>query len=90
MTSRSSRRTVVFAHPFSLRGPGDLRAGAYIVETDEESVDELSFLAFRRVATLLEVSRDGTTQVFAIDPVELDAALIRDVGATVLPSAEAI
>jgi len=66
------------------RGPYDLfpdRLGT--VDTDEELIDGLSFLAYRRVATLLHLpstsSRAGTSEIIAIDPSELEAALKRDI-----------
>ncbi len=86
MSSRSLRRTISFSHPFSLRGlVGKQPPGDYLVETDEESIEGISFLAFRRVATNLEISRDGTTQIFPVDPTELEVALMRDSGGTVPP-----
>lgn len=85
MTTRTARRTVTFVHPFQLDGIGSQPAGTYEVNTDEESIDSLSFLAYRRVATTIHLRRDGATQVYAIDPVELDANLLRDAGLTLLP-----
>jgi hypothetical protein len=53
-----------------------------VVETDEEPIQELSFSAYRRIATLLLLpSRPGSTilaQIATIDPLELKAALERD------------
>src|ERR1700686_3981992 len=81
MTSRTTRKTVTFRRPFALSGvDGTQPPGVYDVDTDEESIDSLSILAYRRVATLIQVRRNGETQVFPIDPVELDAALMRDAG----------
>lgn len=89
MTTRTTRKTVTFAQPFVLSGlVGTQPAGIYEVDTDDESIDSLSFPAYRRVATLIEVHRDGATQIFPIDPVELDAALLRDAGLTIVRAAE--
>ena len=45
MDRRTSRRTVTFARPFSLRGiDGVQPAGTYVVETDEELIQGLSFM----------------------------------------------
>jgi hypothetical protein len=56
MTIRSRRETVTFKHPFRLRGVDRLLpAGSYKVITDEEMIEGLSFAAFRRVATMIEV-----------------------------------
>ena len=47
MTMRTSRRTVTFARPFSLRGiETEQPAGTYAVETDEELLEGLSFPAY--------------------------------------------
>ena len=54
MTLRTKRETVTFAHPFTVGGvDGTQPAGAYTVETDEEAIEGLSFLAYRRVATVI-------------------------------------
>jgi hypothetical protein len=77
--TRTARKTVTFAHPFALAGiDGVLPAGTYDVDTDEELIDGVSFLAWRRVATMIHVSRDGATQVHPIDPADLTASLLND------------
>ena len=86
MTLRTSRETVTFAHPFSLRGLGGAQpAGTYAVETDEEPIEGVSFPAYRRVATvmLLPSGAGGTAwrQIAAVDPAELRAARERDAAA---------
>ena len=44
MNRCTSRRTVTFARPFSLRGIDGVRpAGTYTVETEEELIEGLSF-----------------------------------------------
>jgi hypothetical protein len=83
MDRRTSRRTVTFARPFSLRGiDGVQPAGAYLVETDEELIPGLSFIAWRRVASLMFLpSRPGGSvpgRIATIDPLELEAAQARD------------
>ena len=45
---------MTFTRPFSLRGTvGPQPAGSYVVETDEELIEGLSFPAYRRVATTI-------------------------------------
>ncbi|HET8727573.1 MAG TPA: hypothetical protein VFO41_08705 [Alphaproteobacteria bacterium] len=83
MTTRTSSRTVTFTRPFSLSGVDGVQpAGTYVVETDEERLDGLSFPAYRRVATVIYLAppagRPGTSEIAAIDPAELEAALERD------------
>ena len=52
MTIRSRRETVTFRHPFRIRGiERMLPAGAYQVIADEETIEGLSFSAWRRVGT---------------------------------------
>ena len=86
MAPRTSRESVTFARPFSLRGVDGVQpAGTYTVETEEELIEGLSFPAYRRVATvmLLPLGAGGTAwrQIAAVDPLELRAALTRDAAA---------
>ena len=81
MTIRTTRTTVTFRHPFSLKGAeGPLPAGDYRVLTDEEPIGGLPSPAYRRVATLIFslVERPDAPPMFAIDPEDLAAALERD------------
>jgi hypothetical protein len=56
MTVRSHLETVIFKHPFQIRGIDRvLPAGSYEVITDEEMIEGLSFAAFRRIATLIKI-----------------------------------
>ena len=64
MTIRSRREAVTFKHPFRLRGVDrQLPAGTYEVITDEESIEGLSFAAFRRNATMILVPGAGSASV---------------------------
>jgi hypothetical protein len=83
VTLRTRRETVTFAHPFTVPGvDGAYPAGAYTVETGEEAIEGLSFLAYRRVATVifLPISHGGagSYQAIPIDPHLLEAAMARD------------
>jgi hypothetical protein len=83
MTTRSRSKSVVFSHPFELKGVDRiLPAGDYRVVTDEELIEELSFPVYRRVATMIfvpaEAYRDSSVEMVAIDPHELQAAQERD------------
>jgi hypothetical protein len=78
MTVRTSRKTVTFTQPFSLRGIDEVQAaGTYTVETSEEPLQGVSFPAYRRIETLIFLpARPGTfvERVVDIDPLELEAA----------------
>jgi hypothetical protein len=83
MTVRTSQRTVTFTRPFSLSSLDEAHpAGTYTVQTHEEPLPGLSFLAWRRTATLIFLpSRPGgafVEQLVEIDPSELEAAQQRD------------
>jgi len=76
--------SVTFSRPFSLVDVDGIQpAGTYRVQTVEVTLDNLSFLAYRRVSTTIELpgvggAGSGRRQVVTIDPLELDAALKRD------------
>ena len=79
MTTRTSRKTVTFTHPFQLSGMDEVQpAGTYTVVTDEELIEGLSFLSYRRTGTfiLLPSRSNGSVpgQVITIDPWELETA----------------
>jgi hypothetical protein len=81
VTTRTTRTTVTFKHPFTLKGvDGMLPAGDYRVLTDEELIDGLSFLAYRRVATMIFplAVRSDLSGMFTIDPQDLAAAQEQD------------
>lgn len=83
MKMRTSRRAVVFSRPFSLRGiETEQPAGTYMVETDEELLEGLSFPAYRRVATTIFLpARPGSVvsgRLVSIDLLEMEAAQQRD------------
>jgi hypothetical protein len=72
---------VTFTHPFALKGvEGTVPAGTYHIEIEEEQIDGLSFLAYRRLATFISIpmSSAGSVQDFLIDPKDLAAAQQRD------------
>jgi len=83
MTIRTERKIVSFASPFTLRAVEGIQPpGDYIVDVDEELIDGLSRLAYRKIATLLHLpsvaKQRGESQVVVVDPVEFEAALFRD------------
>lgn len=85
MTTRTIRSIAVFNSAFNLGGiDGELSAGSYRIESEEELIESLSFVAFRRVETTIELPAIGSVslkrQVVAIDPLDLAMAQDRDAG----------
>ena len=85
MTTRTIRSIAVFNSAFNLGGiDGELPAGSYRIESEEELIESLSFVAFRRVETTIELPAIGSVglkrQVVAIDPLDLAMAQERDTG----------
>ena len=83
MTSRTTRTVVRFSSAFRLPGFNEPQpAGEYSVDHDEEAIDEVSRLAWRRVAAFIHLpaigSRSPTRQMVPINPADLDAALQHD------------
>jgi hypothetical protein len=83
LTIRTTRTIVSFANPFVLQGlEGAQPAGEYVVLTDDQRIEGLSRIAYRRVATQLQTparfASQSRTQSYAISQTELDAALMKD------------
>jgi len=83
MSTRTTVTTVTFQRSFTLSAlEGTHPAGTYRVITEEEQIPGLSFVAFRRTATLLHLPADpvpgGTRQVVNVSPDELADALAAD------------
>jgi hypothetical protein len=78
---RTQRTSVTFRHPFALHGVDrTLPAGTYLVVTDEEMIEGISFPVYRRLATMIHVPTQSRTAVEAltIDPRDLASAQERD------------
>jgi hypothetical protein len=93
MTTRTQRKTVVFGHPFRLKGVGRvLPSGDYEVVTDEELIDGLSFPAYHRVSTAIIVPAQShqasSVEMVAMDPRDLQSAQERDTAAKQSPAVE--
>ncbi|MGG5817798.1 hypothetical protein [Falsiroseomonas sp. HW251] len=82
MLTRSQRTTLVFRHPFVLKGLDRPQpAGTYDIETEEELLEGLSFPAYRRVSTTMTrrmAASGAVLQAQVIDPAELEKAIAAD------------
>lgn len=93
MTTRTTRTTVYFKRPFRLIKGGEMfPAGAYPIEMDEELVQGLTFPAYRRTTTTMQLIADprqpGTKESTLIDPLQLEAALVRDTAQSAMVEAD--
>ena len=80
---RTKHEQVIFLYPASIAGMDEsLEPGTYTVETVEEPIDSLSFVAYRRVCTTIVLpSREhggACRQLVTIDPHALAAAKKKD------------
>jgi len=83
VTERVTHTSVVFRRPFTIAGvEGEHPAGTYNVETVEEPIGGLSFIAYRRVSTTIALASlhfgRSSRQLATIAPHDLEAALARD------------
>jgi hypothetical protein len=83
MTIRTTETSIKFQRPFAIEGSERVYpAGAYRVVTDEELIDGLSFLAYRRVSTMIFVPGaapgGGSIEMIVVQPADLEAAQLRD------------
>ncbi len=79
MSTRSNKSMVTFCRPFTLSGsPDKFPAGDYEVLVEEELLQGLSFLAYRKTATYLVIARQGRTEMHQLSSEELEALLSHD------------
>ena len=84
MTTRKKHTTVRFTAPFSLSGVDEIQPpGDYAIAEEEELIDGVSWLAYRRVATFIHLPAISSTdrlksQLVGIDHSELEAAVRQD------------
>lgn len=83
MTERVTSTSVEFRHAFHLPGiEGQYPAGTYEVQTIEEQIEGLSFVAYRRLSTTIAlgsaISGMRSIQISNIDPEDLHDALTKD------------
>lgn len=76
---RTTRSTVTFRAPFILNpDTGELPAGRYEIETDEEEIGTFGRVAYRRQGVFFHIESHGSTRTLIVEPADLDAALRRD------------
>jgi len=80
MDQRTTRHTLTFSKPFTIEGVERQQpAGTYQVECDEEAIDGISFVAYRRVATRFRLAQDsarpGITEIVDVPAVEFAGLL---------------
>ena len=83
MSTRTTNETITFKHPFKMSELDEVQpAGRYVVETNEELIQSLSFPVYRRLSTLIHLAgRPNSSElarVVDIDPTKLAAALAID------------
>jgi hypothetical protein len=79
MTMRTTVTNVTFRRPFKLPSMDEAYPpGVYEIETDEEPLDSVTLLGYRRTATRIWLQKAATTQLLQIDPKDLDVALVDD------------
>ena len=81
---RTTLTMITFLRPFSLTDVDGVQpAGTYTVETIDTTLDNLSFVAYRRVSTAIMLPAVGASarqrQTIFIDPLELAVVLKQDV-----------
>jgi hypothetical protein len=79
MTTRSRRETMTFKHPFYLKDVGrTLPAGTYVIVSEDELIEELSFPRYRRTGCFIiapaEPPFGSSEEMIQVDARELDAA----------------
>ncbi|KJF67663.1 hypothetical protein [Rhizobium nepotum] len=93
MIERITETEITFTHPFRLEALSELLgAGTYRLVVDEELIEGLSFTAYRRVATHLEIPAISIAvarrQFLQVSSTEIDEALaLDDANAEVSPRA---
>lgn len=83
MVKRINKKLVNFQFPFLIDDIGKpLPAGEYTIETEEESIVGLSFLAYRHVETILverpPKGKPGATNYWSVDHEDLAKAIEAD------------
>jgi hypothetical protein len=83
MTTRSRKETMVFTHPFCVKGiDRTLPEGTYEIISEEELIEGLSFPCYRRVGTYIVAPaappHQTSTEMILISALDLADALRND------------
>jgi hypothetical protein len=83
MAMRTTKSTVTFVRPFRLGAFGEqLPGGRYPIETDEELLEGMSFPAYLRPATMMQLmpgpGHPGVAEIAMVDPQQFEEALTMD------------
>jgi len=83
MANRTTQTVVCFSAPFLLPSfDAPEPAGNYRVDHDEESIEGMAWLAWRRVGSFIHLPAIGAQgsmrQMAPVNPADLEAALSRD------------
>jgi hypothetical protein len=81
--NRTTQTTISFSSPFMLPGfEAPQPAGDYRVDVDEEMIEGVSRIAWRRTAAFIHLPAIGrgssTSQMVPVAPADLDAAIQKD------------
>jgi hypothetical protein len=83
LTIRTTRTTVPFRNPFTIENvEGVQPADEYVVLIDDELIEGLSRVAYRRLMTLFQTlaisASKRKVELVSVSQTELDAALMKD------------
>jgi len=87
MTMRTITQSVTFQRTFFLVGVEGFQApGVYAIEIDEEAIEGLSFVGYRRIAARITLAADpmrpGFVETVTMEPGEVDAVLAQSIRAS--------
>jgi hypothetical protein len=82
LNSRTARHSITFTQPFTVPGiEREQPPGTYVIETEEELIEGLSFDAYRRTSTRIRLAADprrpGVEEVVEVNAPEILAALAK-------------
>ena len=88
MTTRSRMETMIFRHPFRIKGIDRmLPAGTYEIISEDELIEGLSFPCYRRVSTFIMAPAappyQSSTEMIAIAAIDLAEACQIDASAAI-------